>query len=239
MRSLRFLLVASLLLLGSTAGRAASIPFTGTLTLQISTLPPITASGGGVAVVNGSTSGGHLTALALPAGAIATAAHRVPITDPAAAPFEEIQLTVSNGPATFAGSGGSGSFGGVMPLVGVAKVCLAGPCSVAVNNLSIPPNVAGSGGAQVVTAAVNLTVMGAPWTTGTVAIGTATAMGGVSPLSSTAMASFVTPVFVSTNTPLTVIPVFAFLSLSIPEPGTFALLAGGILGLVAWGRRLS
>jgi hypothetical protein len=124
-----------------------------------------------------------------------------------------------------------------MPLAGAAKVCLAHPCSLAVSNLVVPLAPVGSGGAAFVTAALNLTVLGAPWTTGTVAIGTLTAMGGVAPLSTTATANLVTPIFVSTNIGASsIVPVFGFLSLAIPEPGTLVLLGSGVVALVAIGR---
>jgi hypothetical protein len=133
-----------------------------------------------------------------------------------------------------------------MPLVGAAKVCLFGPCSAAVQNLTVPLGNVGSGGVSFVSAAVKITVIGSPWTTGTVAIGTITVMGGghgpASLNSSTAAPSgvvtLVTPVFVSTNIPASaVVPVFGILSLHfVPEPGTLLLLGSGIAGLVLFGR---
>ena len=152
-----------------------------------------------------------------------------------------IQVTAHNGAGAFAGSGGAG-FGGTMPIVGSAKVCLFGPCSAAVSNLNVPLTVVGAGGVALVTGAVNLTVVGAPWTTGTAAVGTITAMGGVSPLSNTGAPSgavtLVTPIFISTNIGASaVVPGFGILSLHfVPEPGTLMLLGSGIAGLVAFGR---
>ena len=129
-----------------------------------------------------------------------------------------------------------------MGISGATKVCLFGPCSAAVANLTVPLNVAGIGGSANVTNAVNLTVIGAPWTTGTASIGTSTTMGGAAPASSTGMASgtvrLVTPVFVSTNIGASaVVPVFAILNMHfVPEPGTMVLLGAGIVGLVSYGR---
>ncbi|RIL00026.1 MAG: hypothetical protein DCC71_19435 [Proteobacteria bacterium] len=51
--------------------------------------------------------------------------------------------------------------------------------------MTVALDVVGAGGVATVEGAVNVTVVGAPWTTGTVSIGTMTEMGGASPLSGT------------------------------------------------------
>ena len=96
----------------------------------------------------------------------------VPITTPAAFPVAGLQITAANGAGDFVKPGG-----GSMPILGVAKVCLFGPCSAAVANLEVPLDVVGVGGTTYVTGPVNVTVVGAPWTTGTAVIGTSTVMG--------------------------------------------------------------
>jgi len=218
-----------------------ALGFTGSLAVSVAGLSPVAIPGSGTAVVNGSGAGGHLTALALPASPFATAGFVVPVTDPAAFPIAGLQVTAHNASGNFAGSGGAG-FGGNMPIVGAAKVCLFGPCSAAVSNLNVPLSVVGVGGVALVTGAVNLTVVGAPWTTGTAAVGTITSMGGVSPLSNTGAPSgaitLVTPIFISTNIGASaVVPGFSILTLHfVPEPGTLMLLGSGIAGLVAFGR---
>ena len=98
-----------------------------------------------------------------------------------------------------------------------------------------------------VSAIVNATAIGAPWTIGTAAIGSLTAMGfahgPASLTSSTAGASgtvqIVTPVFVSTNIGSSaIVPVFGVMSLHfVPEPGTMLLLAAGFSALALGGRR--
>jgi hypothetical protein len=91
--------------------------------------------------------------------------------------------------------------------------------------------------------ATNLSVIGAPWTTQTAAIGSITLMGGVSPLSNTAIASgsvtLVTPVVVQTSiAAFATLPVFGVLTLHfVPEPGTLVLLAAGFSGCALIGRR--
>lgn len=238
MRKLLGVIAASFLAFGVAGqAQAVNLGFTGSLTISL-VGNNVSVTGAGTALVNGSGGGGHINTLNLAGGTFATSAYVLPITDPAAAPIKGLQVTVSNAPGTFVGA----TLAGPMPLVGVTKVCLFLPCSVAISNLAVPLSVVGAGGAAFVTAAVNLTVVGAPWTTGTVAIGTVTAMGGGAPSSATGAASgtvsLVTPVFVSTNIPASaVVPVFGILSLHfVPEPGTLVLLGSGIAGLVAFGR---
>jgi hypothetical protein len=241
MRKLSYALAACLLAFGL-AGQAQALQlgFVGDVSIQIATLAPAQLPGSGNVVVNGSAGGGHINSLAIPASAFQVAGFVLPVTDPGAAPIKGVQVTAANAAAAF--TNGGGNLGGQMAINGATKVCLFGPCSAAVANISVPLNVAGVGGSAVVSAAVNLTVVGAPWTTGTVSIGTMTQMGGGEPASSTGMASgtvsLVTPVFVSTNIgPSAVVPVFAFLNLHfVPEPGTLVLLGAGIAGLVSSGR---
>jgi hypothetical protein len=227
--------------LASAPASAVSLAFTGTLSFQLATLAPITFGGSGTAVVNGSGPAGHLTGLSLSASAFALSGYVLPVTDPAAYPIAGVKATIHNGAATFAGSGGAG-FGGTMPLIGVAKVCLFAACGTAGNvaNLSVPLSVVGQGGTVTVMGPANATVYGAPWTTGTAAVGVITEVGGVSPLSSTGASSgtlsLVTPIRIFGGFENT--PAFARLTLHfVPEPGTLALLGGGVCVLAVFGRR--
>ncbi len=222
---------------------AVALGFEGSLVLQILRLDPIVIPGSGTAIVNGSGPGGHLNDLDIPASPFAISGFVLPVSDPGGYPINGIHVTAHNGDGAFSGVGGGG-FGGVMPIVGAAKVCLFGSCSAALSNLDVPLTVVGQGGVAVATGIVDLTVVGAPWTTGTAFVGTAfTAMGGVSPLSNTGAPSgrltLVTPVFISTNVSSSaIIPAFAILRLHfVPEPGTLTLFGASIAGLVAFGRR--
>jgi len=238
MRKLLGVIAASFLAIGFAGqAHATALGFTGDLSISL-VGNNVTITGAGTAVINGSSSGGHISSLALAGGTFATAGFVLPITDPAAAPIKGLQVTAANNAGSFSGA----PLAGVMGLTGATKVCLFGPCTAAVANLSVPLAPVGVGGFAQVTAAVNLTVIGAPWTTGTAAIGTVTMMGGAAPASNTGMASgtvsLVTPVFVSTNIGASaVVPVFGILNLHfVPEPGTLVLLGSGIAGLVAFGR---
>jgi hypothetical protein len=221
---------------------AVSLPFTGSLSIEIGSFPPFgSVPGSGTAQVNGSGAGGHLTSLALDAGVFQAEHLEIAFYVPTVFPIAGIGLTFDNGAGSFAGSGGAG-FGGVMPLLGVMKICLHAMCGSAAANLSVPLSI-GVSATRFGTGAVNLTVVGAPWTTGTAVVGTATRMGGVAPLSDTGAASgsvtLVTPVFISTNIGASsVIPSFGAMTLHfVPEPATLALIAAGIAGLAAYGRR--
>jgi hypothetical protein len=242
MRKLLGVLAAGLIAVG-VAGQAhaVTLDFTGSIAIQLSTLDPVLIDGSGSVTVNGAGAAGHLTALELPASPFATTALVLPVTNPDSFPIAGVQITAHNAGGSFTGSGGAG-FGGQMPINGFSKVCLFGPCSAAVSNLNVPLDVVGQGGVVLVTDAVNLTVIGAPWTTGTAAVGEFTQMGSVAPASNTGAGegsvTLVTPIFISTNIGASsVVPGFGILSLTLqsPEPGTIAAFGAAFVALVAVG----
>ena len=249
MRKFSGVLAAAFIAMGvAGAAHAATLDFSGSLSLRISTLNPIPVPGSGTATVNGTGVAGHLTSLAIPAGPFAVEKFVLPVTDPTAFPIAGVQVTAQNAGANFVGNGGAG-FGGPMIINGQSKVCLFGSCSAAVQNLSVPLSVVGNSppnATAFVTGAVNLTVIGAPWTTGTALIGDPQAggfsqMGGVAPASNTGAAggqvTLVTPLFISTNIGASsVVPAFGILGISFaPEPGAIAAIGAAFLTLVAVG----
>lgn len=248
MRNWVWIGVAAMLWTGiASDARAAAIAFNGELALQISALDPIAISGSGFAIVEGRPNDpDHLATMRIEASPFNATGVIVPVTDPAALPIGGAMATAHNGAGSFQGS--NGSFGGVMPIQGVTKVCLFGTCgSSPAANLSVPISIVGKGGTAYVTGVVNVTVQGAPWTTATAFVGSTTAMGfahgpasgTTSTLNQSGVLRLVTPIFISTNIgAMAVVPAFAFLTLHfVPEPGTALLLGLGIAGLVAGGRR--
>jgi len=242
MRKLLGVLSVAVLLLGGVQARATVEQFSGVLGIQLATLPPVPIVGTGFATINGSGPGGHINTLQLSASPFNTAGFVLPVTDPAAAPIAGLVLTAHNGAGNFSLPGG-----GVMPVIGVTKVCLFASCFASPPaNLVVPLTPVGQGGAATVATLVNITAIGAPWTTGVAAVGTVGITGfrhgAASGTSSTGLLSgqirLVTPVFVSTNISASaVVPVFGVLDLHfIPEPGTLLLLGSGVAGLVMIGR---
>lgn len=248
-QSNRRLLATFVLLLSLVPGasvRAAPVAFTGTLSLRVASLPAISVPAAGTLNLNGSAGGAALASLALDASEFETSQQRLTVNDPGVFPMAGVQLTARNDAATFDGS----PLGGPMRLEGAMKVCLYGTCGTSNNitNLSVPLSVIGNGGGIWIQGAVFMTVVGAPWTTATVAAGTATAMGFVSGAggngASTAASQgghvrLVSPAFIQSDLGLfPFVPIIATLDLHfVPEPGTLAMLGGGIATLSAAGMR--
>jgi len=226
---------------------AAPLPVVADLQLYLATLSP-SLSGSGVATA---PSTGHLSALALPSDLVATSGLVIPITDPAAAPLQGYELTVRNGAGSFAPS--AGHLGGAMPLIGSIRVCLFAPCPIAVANLTVPLTVIGAGGVATGPAPglANLTVTGAPWTTGTVMLpfgigGPDTIMGYAHGPASATSSTAQPGGSLQLVTPFTFVTSFqadgptrgfaAFTLHFVPEPTTALLLSAGVAGY-AWRAR--
>jgi hypothetical protein len=255
-RSTRAAAVAFAVLVLLAGGSAEAAPAPPTITnasLAVSigtTLPPIAITQTGTVTPGVTRNGSNaLVALTIPAPPpiVQTTSQIIPVTDPSAAPIRGIMATAQNDAAAFAGTPGV-AWGGQMPLIGVNKVCLFATCTAAIANLIVPVSVVGEGGAALVTAAVNLTVLGAPWTSMTAQIGTVTKMGGITQMTAMGVSgttvvdtvSLVTPVFVSTSiAPSAIVPVMGLFQFTItspaPEPTTIAALGASIIALVTVG----
>jgi hypothetical protein len=250
MRKLFTSVAATVLAFGLSApAHASTVSFTGTLAVALATLPPIAVTATGTADVTGL--GTSITALSLSGGTFSTTV-TIAITDPAAAPITQVIASVTNGAGSFSTIPGAdinnnfatdltGTGSGTMGIQGASKVGIfAGPLV----NLTVPFTSGGNGvglGGNIVTATspvgIGVSVRGAPWTTGTATVGTATAMGFVTGNS----IQLVSPTFISitgAGTGVAVLPAFGVLTLSfVPEPGTLLLLASGVAGLAVLGRK--
>jgi hypothetical protein len=228
------------------AAHAARMPVSIHFEIDAYRFPPIGLSSTGVATVYGWASPGSVASITPGRPAFAGSVV-VPVLSPTLAPVTGLLLHASASTARVFYPFG-GTLRGVTSLRGFLKACVfgAGGCSDPVSNVVVPLTPVGAGGARVVAAAVDLTVIGAPWTTGTAALGTITRMGFADVFAAATtwappseVIQLVTPVFVSTNiAPYAEVPTFATLTLrAVPEPVTLVLLGSGIAALVVAGRR--
>jgi hypothetical protein len=170
-RNLLGIALAGFLALGlAGSASAATLDFTGTLTVQIATLPVAVGTGTGVASVNGSAGGVHLTTLALGGGSFGPITVSLPLTSNAT--MQSIRITgINNLTGTFTGISGGPPGGGPMGVSGLAKLCIGfAACPYAQVPFPLTPTTGGAGfgigGTQSVPGAVALTMQHAPWTIG-------------------------------------------------------------------------
>jgi hypothetical protein len=260
-RKLLSIVIAGAFALVAGEARAGPLPFVGTLTVKIATLPGVVAAGRGIGSVNGSAGGGHLTTLALVGGTFGPLNASLPLTS--SGTLQSVRFTgIDNLTGNFTGISGGPPGGGPMGLSGVAKICLPfGPnCSTAVVVPLTPTGGTGFGigGVQTNTGAVSLTMQHMGWTVGqpvmtihtpNTTISTPTLPGGFAhgPASLTSSTAgplgilqlvTVSKVYTSLTSAFPEMPVIGFLDLHfVPEPGTLLLLAVGVAGLAVVGRR--
>ena len=263
MRSRMVIALVGLLAIGAagTAG-AATLDFTGTLSMRLVTLPTFVVPGAGTAQVSDDGSF-HLLSFLLPGGTFGPISMSLPTTNNGT--LGSVQLTAAaNLAGSFSGISGGPPGGGAMGLQGLAKICVIifVPCELAHIPLPLTPTAGGGGfgigGARTVAGAIAVTMQNAPWTIGQPVMTLHTpgsnvsspvlpggfAHGPASLTSSTAQPSgalqlvTVSKVYTSLTGAFPEFPVTGVLTLHfVPEPGTLALLASGVAVLALYGRR--
>jgi hypothetical protein len=182
MRKLGMLLAVAMLAVGvSGTANAALLNYSGTLVLELGTLPSIPAIGAGVATVNNSGALGHLDNMRLKASRMGIGNKNVfvPVTDAAAAPIVGILITASLGTGTLGPISGNANSSveplsqAILPIRGLAKVCLfSTSCGTALPLLltqhtgATGTKGAGIGGILTIggTSPIRISIEAAPWT---------------------------------------------------------------------------
>ena len=252
----------------SGAAHAAAVPWAGTLSLgDLGASPsPFNFSGTGVATVNGSSGGIHLSELRLAGGITGSATF--PLTDPENATLLSLRVEVTLGTGTLypfappAPSSQPQLTQRTLPIRGRMRFCVFHPgCVVSVTlGFTASQGQIGVGIGGLVTVGgfakgggLAISLRGAPWTIRTASVSVTTSGGGIVTLtsagwvhglysltSSTVLAggalSLVTPMQITAGGQTSA--TFARLTLRfVPEPGPLLLLTAGLGGLLATGRR--
>ncbi len=200
------LLSLSVAPLSAAPAGAAELPFEGALGFSLglrtgeASDPLVTQMGSGIATLNGSLGGVHLSTLAIPenafggrttapvfnlnpiSGLVIAGGVTTDIFDPPGPVVITLSVptgSLSHEAAIFSPVSGGPPGGGRMPPNGVLVVCLFSQCPLdfPAANVVVPLSVVGDGGTVTTINAIALTVRGAPWTLGTARIGSTTLMG--------------------------------------------------------------
>jgi hypothetical protein len=234
-------------LLFAASASAAPLPFTGTLEIVAPGLetciddpPPgygscgfpmafeVSAAGTADATL---TAGGRIGSLALAGGTFALHGAGIVYNYTTFQPLSSVTVDAGNGAGSF------GPSGGVMPLTGFLKMCLFSGCSAPPANITVPLSVVGAGGTATFPGAVQVTVLGAAWTTGTITAGFVPTP--VAGQSSPGLLQLVTPIYVSTDFAAGPVIDFGYARLTlqyVPEPTAALLVALGAGGLAVAAR---
>lgn len=254
MRSWLIILASGLLLAG--AARAELQVFQGTFSIQGIGGPSAPAATAiGVATVNSSGGGAHVTTLDLPGGLFSI--HTlVPVTG-TSLPVTGVRIDLTLGSAHLA-EASDGRLHGVLPAPGNVRICVLLSCGIF---FDVPLTQGGTHGVGLGGAAITaplgglgtLSIVGDTWRTGNVAVQTSAgtisaagfAHGPLSNTSSTAspdgVLQVVTPVALGIRVgggDPGVVPLFGVLEVKfLPEPGSLTLCVAGALALIGLGWR--
>ncbi len=188
MRKLLMLVAVVALAFGIAAqANAAVVKWSGSLKVELGTLPPVVSTGTGLATVNGSGGGSHLDTLQFDGGIVGNGT--VPVTDPdvTAVGITEVRvIDAGMGAGTFgpfSGTGNGGPFAtsqNTLPLSGSARICLffegCDSMFLQIDLMGLSPGGAsatvGVGGILTLGryAGIRVSVINNPWTVGTRAI---------------------------------------------------------------------
>lgn len=174
--------VLLVLLLSAPAARAELLSWQGTLSVEIDQLPAVSQPVGGLAVVNGSGGGGHLSTLSLLSPAVIAGTTSLTtatfVSDPVflLAP-SSVAVAATLQPGVLRPiSGGGPLTQGSIPLPGGLRICVLLPTPCTAPTFELPLTSGGTLGVGIggtvtrLTNGVRFSIAGAPWTVATTSV---------------------------------------------------------------------
>lgn len=261
--------IAALSLVVAGQASAKAIDWAGTMVLELGPLPPLVTNGSGVATVNSSSGSNHLSTLRLAGGISGT--DIAPVTDPeVTGTIPSVRVTATLGTGTISGIVANtnpvlGQVAGnrTLPVLGLARVCIAVAGCAAALPLQLSQNNGNSGigvgGLLTIgnKGNIRISIEATGWTIGTgmgisqtpnAGFTNRTRTGFVHDANSGTSSTAANSGIIQLISPMQVITdgvpgeneklqLFGTLTIHfIPEPGVLLLLGSGVVGLVLIGR---